>query len=127
MGKSVFDDLFTASGRRNRQSYILYCLASAAAFTVVSFIVAFIIQAAYARPDGMSVGGQLTLTSLLIAFLVWAVSSLMVGAQRCRDVGWTGWAILFTAVPFFGLVFAFALWFIPGNQGENRFGPDPLG
>lgn len=126
MGKPVFDDLFTASGRRNRKSYILYSLALTALMGVAALIGFGIFAPASKSHDGISGGGMVVLILFGIALVIMAISSWMVGAQRCRDFGWTGWAILLTAIPYLGIVFAFALWFIPGNQGENRYGSDPL-
>ena len=55
------------------------------------------------------------------------VSSWALGSQRCRDFGWTGWAMLLTLIPYVGWIFAVAIMFIPGTLGPNRYGPDPLG
>ena len=55
-----------------------------------------------------------------------AIAGWAVGAQRCRDFGWTGWAVLITVIPYIGFIFALVMLFIPGTQGENRYGPDPL-
>ena len=89
-------------------------------------IVAVILDESAKRRFDMSNGSVLVLIFLFLAFLVLAVSSCMVGAQRCRDFGWTGWAILLTAVPVLGFVFAISLWFIPGDRGDNLYGSDPL-
>ncbi|MGC8469666.1 MAG: DUF805 domain-containing protein, partial [Acetobacteraceae bacterium] len=56
-----------------------------------------------------------------------AVSGWAVMGQRCRDFGWTGWAVLITLIPFIGGLFAIALLFIPGDEGTNRYGPSPIG
>ena len=47
-------------------------------------------------------------------------------AQRCRDFGWTGWAALLCLLPYGGMAFTFALAFIPGTDGPNRYGPAPF-
>ena len=41
--------------------------------------------------------------------------------QRAHDFDVTGWLSLVTLVPFGVLIF----WFVPGSQGENRFGQQP--
>ena len=58
--------------------------------------------------------------------LVCTVSGWAVGSQRCRDFGWTGWAMLITLVPYVGWFFSIAIIFIPGTLGPNRYGSDPL-
>jgi uncharacterized membrane protein YhaH (DUF805 family) len=121
MSKPVFSDLFTLSGRRNRKSYILFCLCVFVIYVVLSIVIGM----AGASGDGAAV---LATSGIgIILWLVIAIAAWPVGAQRCRDFGWTGWAILITIIPFVGGLFAIALWFIPGTQGANRYGPDPLG
>ncbi len=128
MSKPVFTDFYTPSGRRNRQSYFLY------------FIVCFSIQMvawllAYGAdgydmfdPFGIGNTGKAGGMTFLagITWIVVGLSAAFVGAQRCRDFGWTGWAILLTLIPIAGFIFQIALFFIPGERGENRYGPDPL-
>ena len=119
MSKPVLSDLFTLSGRRNRKSYFLYTILFIIAITAVWII------AVGAAADEGDLG-----LALVIAFLVTlpaAISAWIVGGQRCRDFGWTGWAILLVFVPLVGWIFYIAIFFIPGRQGVNRYGPDPLG
>lgn len=116
MSKPAFSNLFTASGRRNRKSYFLFSLG-----WFVLIIVAMVVLSLTA------VGSEAMATILmLVAGIVLGIPGWMVGAQRCRDFGWTGWAILITIIPVVGIIFLFALYFIPGDVGDNRYGPDPL-
>lgn len=127
MSKPVFSDPFTLSGRRNRKSYILYWLACAVAVAVLWFVV-IAATAVVGGPHGPA-GGAVRGAGLVVIILVHlpiAISLWIVGAQRCRDFGWTGWGILIALIPFIGWIFSIALWFIPGNVGPNRYGPDPL-
>ena len=123
MSKPIFEDPFRFSGRRNRKSYILYSLAIFAA--LVGVIVSLdrpIATGPYGEP-AFDVG-HLALMGL--AFILFVVSSGAVGAQRCRDFGWSGWAILITLIPYVGPAFVLALWFIPRTPGDNRYGDDPI-
>lgn len=64
----------------------------------------------------------------MLMILLWlpvVYSTCLVIAQRCRDFGWTGWAALIIAVPVINVFFLIALFFIPGTDGTNRYGPDP--
>ena len=115
MSKPAFEDIFTFEGRRNRKSYIIY--------NIVVFIIAFIIATIITLIGMATAGIGLVLYVLLLPLVI---SSWAVGGQRCRDFGWSGWAILISFIPYIGLLFILALMFIPGNQGENRYGPDPL-
>ena len=122
MSKPVLSDLFTLSRRRNRRSYFLYSL--------LSFIVLIILWTiALNSSDSASKNHDEFFIAIIMAIILtipFEISAWIVGAQRCRDFGWTGWAILLVFLPIFGWAFYFAVFFIPGNQGFNRYGPDPL-
>lgn len=116
MSKPAFSNLFVASGRRNRKSYILFSLAWWMVYIVAMTVLGII--------SSGSPG--------LVAVLFWvvaiglAIPFCFVGAQRCRDFGWTGWAIFITPIPVVGVVIYIGLFFVPGDVGDNRYGPDPL-
>ncbi|MBO9477396.1 DUF805 domain-containing protein [Shimia sp. R11_0] len=115
MSKPVLQDIFSFSGRRNRKSYILFSLLMVVVTIVLSGITAGVATAT----AGLGL-------ILLLLFVPLVVATWAVGSQRCRDFGWTGWAILITIIPGIGLLFAIAILFVPGTQGDNRYGPDPL-
>ena len=119
MSKPVFEDLFTFSGRRNRKSYLLYALAVLGLWCVLTFLL--IVPAA----SGSDTGVGLMSVIAAIFFIPTVISSWAVGGQRCRDFGWTAWAVLLTMIPYLGFVFAIIMMVIPGNLGDNRYGPDP--
>ena len=73
-----------------------------------------------------SSGGYGMLIAAGVVTLPIIVSSWATGGQRCRDFGWTGWAMLITLIPYIGWLWGIAIMFIPGTQGPNRYGPDPL-
>ena len=139
IGKSVFEDLFTFSGRRNRKSYILLQLL----YILIPFITLFTI-------DVTGVVG-------VVIYLFTIFCNFIVTAQRFRDTGLPGRLCLLFLLFFifndflvpddfsiydtdFPLVFRvlifvvwalfFVLWValmsIPGTVGKNKYGPDPL-
>lgn len=118
MSKPVTKDLFSFSGRRNRKSYIL---ASLLIFAVMVLVWCVACAIAYAN------GGYVTFIIAGLISIPAAIAGWALGSQRCRDFGWTGWAMLITLIPYVGWLFAVAIMFIPGNQGSNRYGPDMLG
>ena len=120
MSKPVFEDLWSFSGRRNRLSFLLVGLAQIAGFVVLFGIV---MAAAATRIDAVLIGAA---AICAVAFVALTVSGWAVSSQRCRDFGWTGWAALITIVPYVGWLFAVALLFIPGTDGDNRYGGDPI-
>ena len=120
MSKPVFEDLFRFSGRRNRKSYLLYVLAVLGLWCVLTFLL--IVPAASGNETGV---GLMSVIAAII-FIPTVISSWAVGGQRCRDFGWTAWAVLLTIIPYLGFVFAIIMIVIPGNLGDNRYGPDPI-
>lgn len=120
MSKPVFEDLFTFSGRRNRKSYLLYALAVFGFWILLAMLL--VIPAANNSDAGVGIMGIIA----ILLFIPTVVSSWAVGGQRCRDFGWTAWAVLLTAIPYLGIVFAIAMMVIPGSAGDNRYGPDPI-
>jgi uncharacterized membrane protein YhaH (DUF805 family) len=117
MSKPVFSGLFTLSGRRNRKSYFLYSL-----LTWIILSVVWGVAIGATSDDGG--GGAIAVASIVTILVV--ISIWIVGAQRCRDFGWTGWSILITLIPFVGWIFPFVMLFVPGTAGTNRYGADPL-
>jgi len=60
---------------------------------------------------------------LLVTFL----PTLAVSVRRFHDMDRTGWWILIELVPNIGFIVAFFWYMVPGTDGDNRFGPRPLG
>lgn len=116
MSKPIFSDLFAFHGRRNRKSYVLYVIC-------VFVILAVVWGIAIAITSGSESGAPLII-AYIISVIV-GLSSWIVGAQRCRDFGWSGWAILLNIIPAVGTIFFIAILFVPGTPGPNKFGPDP--
>jgi uncharacterized membrane protein YhaH (DUF805 family) len=44
-------------------------------------------------------------------------------SRRSHDIGVTGWAAAALAVPFVGLLAMLAWAVLPGNKGDNQYGP----
>lgn len=110
MSKPVTENMFSFSGRRNRKSYILAASSMVAAMIVLS-ILSSALSAATDSVAPAVVGGLLYIPLMVLG--------IALASQRARDFGWSGWAILIPG-------FAFVLLFVPGTQGVNRYGPDPL-
>ena len=60
----------------------------------------------------------------MVAFLLWP--SLAVQVKRWHDLNKSGWFILFNLIPFGVIVTFFVNALLPGTNGPNRFGEDPL-
>lgn len=52
-----------------------------------------------------------------------ALPSLAVAVRRLHDIGYSGWWMLLLIVPFIGPVALVVMFCLPGNPGENKYGP----
>lgn len=113
MSKPVMSSLFFASGRRNRKSYLIFLL--------------FLLLCYAGMKALVSVNhGPIVVSVILIISMATLISQLFVTARRCRDFGWSGWSVLITLILFVSVIFSFAILFVPGTNGDNRYGPSPL-
>jgi uncharacterized membrane protein YhaH (DUF805 family) len=116
MSKPVFEDLFKFSGRRNRQSFILFQLASIVA---VFFGLGVLTALSIAAP---AIAAVLWIIGI-VGFIAIAVANWATASQRVRDFNQSGvWALLLL-IPYVGFAFSIALWLIPSTEGENKYGP----
>jgi uncharacterized membrane protein YhaH (DUF805 family) len=103
--------IFSASGRIGRVRYIAYSVGLPFLIMLVfGFVGGFIGAAAHAPVVAailMGIGYILTFTLMF-----------MLTIQRSHDFDTTGWLSLVVLIPLVNLIF----WFIPGTDGENRFG-----
>ena len=55
------------------------------------------------------------------------IPAIAVTARRLHDIGRSGWDQLWALIPFIGTLVV--LWWMikPGDEGDNRYGPNPLG
>jgi uncharacterized membrane protein YhaH (DUF805 family) len=116
MSKPVVSDLFTFSGRRNRKSYVLYHLSVIGA-AIVGGVLALAVTAA--NPAA----GMAVWPLYLVALLALAVSGFAVTAQRIRDIGHSGCWVFIYFIPYVGFAASIALYFVPSNVGDNKYGP----
>lgn len=77
--------------------------------------------------------GKTAIYGLMLFSLVNFLPSIMLNIRRFHDLDQPGWWVLgfFIAgnVPVFGILASLAnlIWFsLPGTQGANKYGPDPL-
>jgi len=49
------------------------------------------------------------------------VLSVFSAIQRSHDMDWSGWTVLLSLIPLFGLIWLS----MPGTPGRNRFGAPP--
>lgn len=115
---------FSLSVRRNRKSYI-----------IASVLLTAIFLAVLAGLWFFNAGGRGGLIVFWLFFVPYFICGYSLTAQRLRDFGMTGWlALLWVPIGiadrYIGgaasLAFFLVLCAVPGTQGDNRYGPDPL-
>jgi len=104
------------SDRASRSEFWLFML-----FVTILGIVLAIIDVAIGVPLGeSSLGGT-------IVGLVTFIPSLSVAARRLHDLNRSGWWILLY-LTIIGILFPLLYWYCKkGDDGENDFGPNPIG
>ncbi len=96
-------------GRASRKEYWLFVLLSVIAVFLAVFIDTIL--------------ETFVLTAVVgLALIVPSFSAL---ARRMHDTGRSGWWILVYFIPFVGAFVVLVLAVLPGEAGENRFGPNP--
>lgn len=102
--------VFSASGRLGRVRYIGY---SFGLTMLISILFAFLTAAI-----GASAGKGVAASIMVVGYGAIIVLSALLTIQRAHDFNSSGWLALLVLIPLVNLIF----WFIPGTDGENRFG-----
>lgn len=132
--KSCYGKIFTFSGRAPRSEYwwfVLYqCLvglglwAGGMAFALANpQLVEQLKSGAVPPADFALVFGAVSLAHFLLFFM----PGLSVLVRRLHDTGRSGWWYFITMIPLIGAIWLLVLLCLPGSNGRNGHGPDPLG
>lgn len=114
----ILTELFvTANGRLNRKSLIYRSLFLSCFFFVLTLIFKILAFAIIGFPSFIFV--------TLLGF-VNTVCCLTMAIRRFHDVGRCGLWVLLLFVPVLNFFVSLYLIFVPGDQGPNDYGPDPL-
>ena len=135
---SAFRNYGNFSGRATRSEFWLFALLFAAVTVAAHFIDA---------RDGEIVKVAAGMGAIeLLVFLLLILPLISAGARRLHDSGRSGWWMLFFYIPniafvmarddesariaaagafVIGAIMLLILFLLPGEKGENAFGPDP--
>ncbi|MEM1160107.1 MAG: DUF805 domain-containing protein [Pseudomonadota bacterium] len=109
-------------GRSPRSEYWWFMLFYFAVMFTFSFVVSFL-GAAMGSPTIVTVG---TVIAVIIV-LGLIIPNIAVTIRRFHDQDKSGWFILLTFIPYLGALILIVFMCLKGTEGDNRFGPDPLG
>lgn len=108
------------SGRVTRRGYLLVILIELAIYVLFG-----VFQPIY-NPTGPDVYSPLHMSGLsIVIILLLLIPTIIYGAKRFHDFGWSAWCVILTFVPIVNLLIALMLIFVPGNRGPNKYGLDP--
>jgi len=97
-------------GRTSRKQYWM--------FTLYYFIIAIVVGII-----GGIINFELLGTVLSLALLL---PSLGMGFRRLHDINKSAWWLLISFIPIIGWLVLLYFAVLPGDKGDNKFGPDPL-
>ena len=100
-------------GRSSRKEFWLFFLALNL-FTLALMILSL----------GLGLG--MTAGLILLVMLGTFIPLLAVEVRRFHDQNRSGWFALLNLIPYAGPLVVLAFMLIPGAEGENEYGPDPL-
>lgn len=111
---SIIKQLFSFKGRMRRLHYFLCIIAF---YALIFLSVVFMIELS---KDSIILG---LLGGVIMFFSVWFIFAARV--KRCHDRGNSGWWLLYTAIPYIGVLFSITLLFGKGDDEENEYGLNP--
>jgi uncharacterized membrane protein YhaH (DUF805 family) len=119
-----FQHYIDGKGRARRSEFWWFAL-----FQVACGVVAFVLDISSfgINPYTSLPNGMLFTTVVWLALLCPAIA---VTSRRFHDVGLNGWLVAVgyvLSVIWIGAIFILVVGFIPGQPGENKYGPNPKG
>jgi uncharacterized membrane protein YhaH (DUF805 family) len=132
--KSCYAKTFTFSGRAPRSEYwwfMLFQMLLGVVFwgAFLAGMTAFPQILELAKQGVTPPGGFLPYISALfvLQFLLFVMPGLSVLVRRLHDTDRSGWWYFISFVPLIGGIWLLVLMCLPGSEGRNTHGPDPLG
>ena len=118
--------MFQVRGRARRREVWAFVLGNLLVYlALVSLLVLF----SSPSPEGTREDVALLNPPLLALFIAFGLGVLIAGTtlavRRLHDLNLSGLWYLLVLVPLLGFLLNLVLAFLPGNPGENRFGPPP--
>ena len=123
--KVMRDNYANFNGRARRKEYWMYTLI----LTVLLIALMAIMFSALSLSDDTRIetgpSGYLTVLLLFVFLVVHFIPSLALTVRRLHDTGKSGWWYLIVFVPYLGNFVIFIFTLIDGDEGENKYGPNP--
>jgi uncharacterized membrane protein YhaH (DUF805 family) len=115
------------NGRARRKEYWMFVLFNIIFSLVWMFLITFIY--AFINSSDDSIQDERLAIAIMVANLSYGIALFLPGlavfVRRLHDVGKSGWMLFVGLIPVIGGIWLFVLMVISGQQGENKYGPDP--
>ena len=112
----AFLELFSTQGRVNRAWYFWHVVLD----DLVIAGMVFVLLLASEWLTG------LFMVPVIGVGLAGAWAAMAITIKRLHDLDRPGWHFLLMAIPIYNIFLGLVLFFAPGTEGDNRYGPDPL-
>ena len=123
--KVMRDNYANFNGRARRKEYWMYTLI----LTVLLIALMAIMFSALSLSDETRIetgpSGYLTVLLFFVFLVAHFIPSLALTVRRLHDTGKSGWWYLIVFVPYLGNFVIFIFTLIDGDEGENKYGPNP--
>ncbi len=124
--KTCFSKYATFSGRAPRSEFWWYVLFVWVASIVLSIVDSTLFGTVVMMPGGFSASTSTPYLSGLFSLAI-LLPNLAVSVRRLHDTDRSGWWLLISLIPLVGFIVLLVFFTSRGTDGDNRFGPDPLG
>jgi uncharacterized membrane protein YhaH (DUF805 family) len=111
--------IFSMEGRYNRAKYFWTSLGIEVVMYVLSFVLGLIVGSSRGSANTAQV------LSLFISIPAAVILAFQV-VKRLHDLGRPGSHYWLLLIPFYNFYLGLVLLFKKGDEGENKYGPDPL-
>ena len=124
--RTCFRKYFDFTGRAQRSEFWFFVLFGWLAGLVLSFVDAVMFGTIVTAPGSFYAYTDRPVLSGLLGMILF-FPGLAVAVRRLHDTDRSGWWLLIVMIPMIGAILLIVWFASRGTEGENRFGPDPLG
>lgn len=124
--KTCFSKYVTFSGRAARSEFWWFVLFAFGGQMVLSWLDIALFGTTEVGPGSFSGQTDTPVFSTLFALATF-LPYISVTVRRLHDRDKSGWWYWLVLIPLVGIIILIVWWATEGTQGNNRFGPDPLG
>ena len=112
-------------GRASRKQYWMFALGNG---ILMLGILVSMVYALFNSSTSFDFGGLTGFIVLLcIVALALFLPTLAIQVRRLHDIGWSGWWILVSFIPYIGGLVLVVLYCLPSQVGTNKYGVHPYG